>query len=66
MLSTRTLITSANCLLTHLQRLKREVSRERTPQRDTRLKSKTPQPPPVKEKSPSIRAGSEEGEIEED
>jgi hypothetical protein len=47
------------------QRLKREVSRERSPHRETRLKSKTPQPPP-KEKSPSIRAGSEEGEIEED
>jgi pre-mRNA-processing factor 40 len=46
------------------QRFKREHSRERTPQRDVRPKTRTPQP--VKEKSPSIRAGSEEGEIEED
>ncbi|KAB5580662.1 hypothetical protein GE09DRAFT_1168059 [Coniochaeta sp. 2T2.1] len=48
------------------KRLKREVSRERSPHRDARLKSKTPQPVPAKEKSPSVRAGSEEGEIEED
>lgn len=57
-------------MLTNGQRLKREVSRERTPHRDTRLKSRTPQPPAAKEKekekSPPVRAGSEEGEIEED
>lgn len=46
------------------KRFKREHSRERTPQHDVRPKTRTPQP--VKEKSPSIRAGSEEGEIEED
>ncbi|KAK1769516.1 U1 snRNP [Phialemonium atrogriseum] len=46
------------------KRLKPDYSRERTPQRDARPKARTPQP--AKEKSPGVRAGSEEGEIEED
>jgi pre-mRNA-processing factor 40 len=51
------------------KRLKRESSRERTLERDVATKSKTPQPAqPQKAESPSrsVRAGSEEGEIEED
>ena len=44
------------------KRPKIENTREPTPHRDARQSTRTPQ----KEKSPSIRAGSEEGEIEED
>lgn len=44
------------------KRAKLDTTREPTPHRDARHNTRTPQ----KEKSPSIRAGSEEGEIEED
>jgi pre-mRNA-processing factor 40 len=44
------------------KRVKVENTREHTPHREARQSTRTPQ----KEKSPSVRAGSEEGEIEED
>ncbi|KAK3330199.1 formin binding protein-like protein [Apodospora peruviana] len=51
----------------HAKRVKTELvtTREQTPQRDSRQKTMTP---PIKKEQqpPSIRAGSEEGEIEED
>lgn len=66
----------------HMQRLRREktpVERERTPNRETRSKNKTPPPPPppaaaaaaAKTKTEGkeedgVHSGSEEGEIEED
>lgn len=44
------------------KRAKLDDTREPTPLRDGRHSTRTP----PKEKSPSVRAGSEEGEIEED
>lgn len=51
-----------------MQRLKTEISpRERTPRRDGRLRTRSPQPPPeAKEEPVGVHSGSEEGEIEED
>jgi len=46
----------------HSKRVKVEAASEPTPPREARPDTKTPQ----KEKSPFVRAGSEEGEIEED
>lgn len=41
--------------------------RERTPRRDGRLRTRSPQPPPKeKEDLAGVHSGSEEGEIEED
>ncbi|PSR99435.1 hypothetical protein BD289DRAFT_40000 [Coniella lustricola] len=48
------------------KRLKTENSpRERTPRREGRLRTKSPQPP-LKEEPAGVHSGSEEGEIEED
>lgn len=51
-----------------LQRMKIENSpRERTPRRDGRLRTRSPQPAPKeKEEAAGVHSGSEEGEIEED
>lgn len=50
------------------KRLKRDNSpRERTPRRDGRLKTRSPQPPALPKDEPAgVHSGSEEGEIEED
>ncbi|POS77178.1 hypothetical protein DHEL01_v204422 [Diaporthe helianthi] len=50
------------------KRLKRDISpRERTPRRDSRLKTRSPQPPALPKDEPAgVHSGSEEGEIEED
>jgi pre-mRNA-processing factor 40 len=61
-------------LTDRLQRLKRDISppRERTPRRDGRLRTRSPQavappaPVPPKEEPAGVHSGSEEGEIEED
>lgn len=42
-----------------------KAPRERTPRRDGRLRTRSPQPPPKEEPS-GVHSGSEEGEIEED
>ncbi|CAN8098792.1 unnamed protein product [Discula destructiva] len=50
------------------KRLKTETSpRERTPRRDGRLRTRSPQPPSKEKEEPAgVHSGSEEGEIEED